>query len=263
MRRCRGRPRTRGAAPRAAAAASAAICSCAGLRASADGARDLAWRSRPARAPRRQSSIGIDTNAGPAGGRLAWWIAWASANGTSAAREGSWLHFTNGLGTSIASRLVRFACMRHQRARLLPGGYEQRRLVGPRVEDRADAVAEPRRGVQVDVRDFAACLSETIRHANGDRLLQAEHVAEVLGERAEHRQLGRAGVAEDRGHPVSAEQFEGRFADCGHRGLSGFQGVPGARASLGADLPMKGRVLPSKRRPIPRLKFKRAPDGAD
>ncbi len=36
-----------------------------------------------------QSSIGIETNAGPPGGRVAWWMARASAAGTSSARGGS------------------------------------------------------------------------------------------------------------------------------------------------------------------------------
>ena len=57
----------------------------------------------------RQSSIGIDTNAGPIGGSVAWLIACASANGTSSARGGSKLDFTNGRGTSAASRLVSVA----------------------------------------------------------------------------------------------------------------------------------------------------------
>ena len=45
-----------------------------------------------------QSSIGIETNAGPRGGSDAWWIARASAAGTSCARGGSWLHLTYGCG---------------------------------------------------------------------------------------------------------------------------------------------------------------------
>ncbi len=45
-----------------------------------------------------QSSIGIETKAGPRGGSEAWWIARASAAGTSWARGGSWLHFTYGCG---------------------------------------------------------------------------------------------------------------------------------------------------------------------
>ncbi len=58
-----------------------------------------------------QSSIGIETNAGPFGGVAAVWIARASACGTSAARAGSKLDLTSGCGMRIASRFVRFACM--------------------------------------------------------------------------------------------------------------------------------------------------------
>ncbi len=41
-----------------------------------------------------QSSIGIETITGPLGGRLARWIAWAIARGTSSARAGSKANFT-------------------------------------------------------------------------------------------------------------------------------------------------------------------------
>ena len=66
-----------------------------------------AKRSSSASCP--QSSIGIDTNTGPRGGSEAWWMARASASGTSSARGGSCAHFTYGWGASVASRLVRFA----------------------------------------------------------------------------------------------------------------------------------------------------------
>ena len=101
-------------------------------------------------------------------------------------------------------------------ARLLAGRHQQRRLVGLRVEDRADAVADAGGRVKVDVRDVAAGLRVTVGHADRDRLLQAEHVAEVGRERAQHRQLGRSRVAEDRRHPALAEEVEGRVADGRH-----------------------------------------------
>ena len=62
-----------------------------------------------------------------------------------------------------------------------------------------------------------ARLREAVRHAHRDGLVEAEHVAEVLGEVGEHRQLGRAGVAEHRGHPPLAQEVEGRFAHARHR----------------------------------------------
>ncbi len=60
-------------------------------------------------------------------------------------------------------------------------------------------------------------LGVAVGHPDHDRLLQAEHVAEVGREVGEHRQLGRARVAEHRRHPVGAEEVEGGFADSRHR----------------------------------------------
>ena len=104
------------------------------------------------------------------------------------------------------------------RARLLAGGDQQRRVVGLGVEDRPHRVADAGRGVQVGDRGPAGGLGEAVGHADHDRLLQAEHVAEVGGEVGEHRQLGRAGVAEHRRHPLGAEEVEARLADGRHTG---------------------------------------------
>ncbi len=71
---------------------------------------------------------------------------------------------------------------RHQRAVLLARGHHQRRLVGLRVEDRAHPVAEARGRVQVDQRRAPRRLGVPVRHPHRHRLLQAEHVAEVLRE---------------------------------------------------------------------------------
>ena len=66
----------------------------------------------------------------------------------------------------------------------------------------------------------AAGLREAVGHPDRDDLLQAEDVAEVVGEPRQHRQLGRAGVAEHRGHALLAEHREGRVTDRRHaRGL--------------------------------------------
>ncbi len=59
-------------------------------------------------------------------------------------------------------------------------------------------------------------LGEPFCHPERGRLLQAEHVAEVVGEVLEERQLRRAGVAEDRRHPKPAKEIEGRLADRSH-----------------------------------------------
>ena len=56
--------------------------------------RAMAAPARSASASAFQSSIGMETNAGPLGGSDAWWIARAMAPGTSCARGGSWLHLT-------------------------------------------------------------------------------------------------------------------------------------------------------------------------
>ncbi len=95
----------------------------------------------------------------------AWWIAWASASGTSAARGGSWLHLTNGLGTSTASRLVRLACMVTNERICWPAVTSSGDLFARRVEDRADAVAEPGRGVQVHVCDASASPARSRRRS--------------------------------------------------------------------------------------------------
>ncbi len=94
---------------------------------------------------------------------------------------------------------------------LLADRDHHRRVVGLGVEDRPDRVAESRSGVEVDQRGPAGHLGVAVGHPDRGRLLQGEHVLEVFGEVLEHRQLGRARVTEDRGHPVFAEQVEGRF----------------------------------------------------
>ena len=50
------------------------------------------------------------------------------------------------------------------------------------------------------------------------RLLQPEHVVDVAREVPEHRQLGRARVAEHGAHPMPAQQLEGGLTDGRHAG---------------------------------------------
>ena len=71
--------------------------------------RTVAFSAMSPSASSAQSSIGIDTNAGPRGGSIAWWIARPIAYGTSCARAGSCAHFTYGCGPIVESRLVRLA----------------------------------------------------------------------------------------------------------------------------------------------------------
>ena len=105
---------------------------------------------------------------------------------------------------------------RHQRARLLAGGDHQRRLVRLGVEHRPHRVADPRRGVEVDERRPPARLREAVGHADRHALVQPEHVAEVVRELLEERELGRAGVAEHGRHPLPAQEVEGGLADGRH-----------------------------------------------
>ena len=73
---------------------------------------------------------------------------------------------------------------------LLPGGHDQRRAVGPGVGEAADRVAEPGRGVQVHERRTARGLRVPVGHADHGRLLEREHVVEVVGRRRARRSAG-------------------------------------------------------------------------
>jgi hypothetical protein len=107
---------------------------------------------------------------------------------------------------------------RDLRAHLLARGDQQRGLVRLGVEDAAHRVSDPRGGVQVDVRRAPARLREPVGHPHDNELLESEDVGEVIGEVLEHRQLGRPRIAEDRRHPVRAQQIEGGLANGRHHG---------------------------------------------
>ena len=174
----------------------------------------LTARSSSASAP--QSSIGIDTNTGPRGG--------SDAQVDGARERAGHVLRARRLVAPLDVRLrpdhrIPICQVRLDRdvgAHLLAGGDHQRRLVGLGVEDPADGVADARRRVQVDVGGTAGRLREAVGHPHDRQLLQPEDVGEVVGEVGQHRQLGRARVAEDRRHPVRTEQLERRFADCRH-----------------------------------------------
>jgi hypothetical protein len=89
-------------------------------------------------------------------------------------------------------------------------------VVRLRVEQGAHGVADARRGVQVDERRTPRRLRVTVGHPDHDRLVQAEHVPEVVGEVGEHRELGRTGIAEHRRHPALAQHLEHGIADGRH-----------------------------------------------
>ncbi len=104
----------------------------------------------------------------------------------------------------------------HLRPRLLAGGDQERRVVRLRVEDRPHRVADAGRGVQVGERGAAGGLGVAVGHPDHDRLVQAEHEAEIAGEVGEHRQLGRSRVAEDGRHSLGTEEVEAGVAHGQH-----------------------------------------------
>jgi hypothetical protein len=101
-------------------------------------------------------------------------------------------------------------------AHLLPSGHHQGRVVRLGIEDRPHSVPHPRGRVQVDVGRAPGGLREAVRHPDRNRLLEPEDVPEVVRELGEHRQLGRAGVSEDRRHAVLPEELECDLADARH-----------------------------------------------
>ncbi|MCY1377233.1 hypothetical protein D9M69_647930 [compost metagenome] len=88
----------------------------------------------------------------------------------------------------------------------------------PGVGQRAHAVAGAGGGVQVDEGGLAAGQGEAVGHAHHRALVQAEDVAEVLGEVLEERQLVGAGVAEDSGQAVATEDVVRGAMDGFHAG---------------------------------------------
>ena len=95
-------------------------------------------------------------------------------------------------------------------------------------------MADAGRRVQVDERGIARGLRVAVGHADDDGFLQAEDVAEVVGELAEEGQFRRAGVAEDGGHPQLPQQAHNGFAYGGHRGRIMVEGRRSRKAIVGA-----------------------------
>ena len=104
---------------------------------------------------------------------------------------------------------------------LLAGGEEDGRGCLLRVVEHAHGVAEPGRDVEVEHRELAGGLRIAVGHRHQRRLLQAEHVFELVldRERIHQRQLGGAGIAEHDLHAFLLEQFEeGAFSGHGAQG---------------------------------------------
>jgi hypothetical protein len=71
--------------------------------------------------------------------------------------------------------------------------------------------------MEADERRAVGGLRKAVGHPDHHGLLQAEDVIEVIREVSEHRQLGRARVAEDRRHSPGPEELERGVAHGGHQ----------------------------------------------
>ena len=110
---------------------------------------------------------------------------------------------------------------RHDRARLLAAGDDERRLVAIGVENVAHRIADAGRRMQIDKTGVAGRLRVAVGHADDGGLMQAEHVVDVIGPVVEERQFGRAGIAEHFLDAEGAEQRERRVLH-GDRGSRRF-----------------------------------------
>ncbi len=114
-----------------------------------------------------------------------------------------------GRALGIEERVVR-----QDRAGLLPRCYDQRGVVLVRGEQVAERVAGAGRAVQVDQRRALRGPRVAVGHAHHHRLVEPHHVGKR--QRLEHRQLGRAGIAEQAIDPEVLEHAEGGFSDGRH-----------------------------------------------
>ena len=87
---------------------------------------------------------------------------------------------------------------------LLARGRHHRRIRLERAVERADAVAEPRRDMEIGDHGAAARLRIETRGGHRDALVQRHHIVELRegGQAVEQRRLGGAGIAEDMAHAV-------------------------------------------------------------
>ena len=102
------------------------------------------------------------------------------------------------------------------RAHLLPREQDERGVRVRGVGQHPHRVAGAGRGVQVDQCRHAAGLHEPVGHRQDGALVQAQDVAEVVGQPRQERQLVRAGVAEDGGEPAGPEHLVGHVANGRH-----------------------------------------------
>ncbi len=102
--------------------------------------------------------------------------------------------------------------VRQQRARLLAGDDQERRAVAIGRVDGAHRMSEAGGRMQVHELGLAGDLGVAVGHEHQARLLQTQHVGEVLRQVGEHRDLGGARIAEDAGHAVPAQEVEDDLA---------------------------------------------------
>ena len=93
---------------------------------------------------------------------------------------------------------------------LLARRHHHRRVVLERAVDHADAVAQPRRDMQVHEGGLAACLGVEVGGADRHALMQVHDVLElrVVEQRIEQRALGGAGIAEDAIDAMGQQRLE-------------------------------------------------------
>ena len=158
-------------------------------------------------------SIGSDRNTGPHGGVRASPNARRSAGPTSSPRRSSFAHLVTGVGEG--DEVAREPRLGHEMpCVLLAGGDDERRLARLGGDQHAHGVAEAAHRVQVDEGGAARGERPAVGHADRGRLLQAEHVANVrrVDERVHERHLGRAGIAEDVGYALIAQDVDENVA---------------------------------------------------
>ena len=103
----------------------------------------------------------------------------------------------------------------HEMARvLLAGGDDERRLARLRGDQYAHRVAQASHRVQIDEGGAAGGERPAVGHADRGRFLKAEDIGDVgrVDERVHERHLGRAGIAEDVGYALVAQDVEHNVA---------------------------------------------------
>ena len=186
-----------------------------------------------------QSSIGTITSAGPSPVTASLY-ARAIEPGTSCGRTG-WSTHTGYSPASPSSLPARNGSCARWRRSCWPTTIDERRPVHPRGRDRTDRVPEPCSRVQDRERRLATRERPAGRDTDDGALVEREDEAEIVGEIGQQRDLGRAGVGEDRRQTALTPDVEGRLANglqCHERSLSRCSAVkrltrePGSTAAI-------------------------------